>query len=462
MQERGRNTAIHLSGLALLTAGSLYVSFGPSQSDFAEIIAGLALAWLGYGLLVRRPQPIALATTALAIGFLIRVVLIFAFPNLSDDIYRFVWDGRCTHAGVSPYAYLPTALVEQGITGLSPALYSELNSPDYYSVYPPLAQLLYYLSSYPALDLATSAGILKGLHIIIEATGAIALYQIAQSYYTRTKALHITALYYLCPLVIIEGVGNLHHEPMSIGLLLVSLRLLQCRRYFASAVAVVLGAGIKLIPVIAIPFVIYRLAGRARWQYLLGLAVSSSLMAIPLLVGLDIANFAESIDLYFRKFEFNASVYYVSRYIGKLVTGYNLIAYIGPLLALAPVLFFGNAILRWSRDLDVKVIARYCLFGLTLYYLMATTVHPWYIINLLPLAALLGLRYAIVWAVLISLTYINYSYDPYHENLWVVAVEYTIVIGVLLWEITQGNLRSGFRQGADSPFDESSGTAPTL
>lgn len=435
MLEPSRKTVTALTGLLLLTVGSLYVCYIPSQSDYVGIITGFGIAWLGYFLFIRQDQATSLAVTALCMGLLIRVVLIFALPNLSDDLYRFVWDGRCTHAGISPYAYLPTVLVEQGITGLSPALYRELNSPDYYSVYPPMAQLLYFLSSSPTYSLATSAGILKALHIAIELAGAVALYQIALHYYTQAKALRITSVYYLCPLVIVEGVGNLHHEPMSMGLLLVSLWLLQTKRYLSSAVAVVVGAGIKLIPVIIIPFVLYRLAGKARWHYLLGLAASSTVMAIPLLVGLDIANFAESIDLYFRKFEFNASVYYVSRYIGRLITGYNLIAYIGPLLALIPVIFFGKAVLHWPKELTTKAVTRYSLIGLSLYYLCATTVHPWYIINLVPLAALLGYRYAIVWGMLISLTYINYSYSPYQENLWVVGLEYSVVAIVLYWEL---------------------------
>ena len=33
------------------------------------------------------------------------------------------------------------------------------------------------------------------------------------------------------------------------------------------------------------------------------------------------------------------------------------------------------------------------------------------------------------------LTYINYSYQPYWENLWIVALEYTGVAAFVVWEL---------------------------
>ncbi|MEO1628626.1 MAG: mannosyltransferase, partial [Bacteroidota bacterium] len=43
-------------------------------------------------------------------------------------------------------------------------------------------------------------------------------------------------------------------------------------------------------------------------------------------------------------------------------------------------------------------------------------------------------RYPILWSALIGLTYVNYSYETYVENLWVVAIEYSLVLGFFLWE----------------------------
>lgn len=434
MPERDHSLVYLLVGLLLLAVGCLYTVYIPNQGDFWQISGGAVTAWIGFLLLISWEGKIGFWTTALSIGLLIRVVLVFAFPNLSDDVYRFIWDGRCLHAGISPYVYLPSDLVGKA-SGVDQALLDQLNSPDYYSVYPPVAQLLYYIATVGGVGIATSAGLLKVLHVLIEVLGAVALYQLAVSSTARTVALRISAIYYLCPLVIIEGVGNLHHESMSIGLLLFSLVLLYKGKWGISAIVLMLGAGIKLIPLIAAPYVLYRLRGAARLRYGMGLAIAGIALAGPVLYTLDTGHFLASIDLYFRKFEFNASVYYLLRSVGKLLTGYNLIAYIGPLLALLPIAYCLRAIISVDKhSLEIADVVQYCLIGLTVYYLCATTVHPWYIINLVPLAAVLGYRYTLVWAGVTMLTYINYSYEPYYENLWIVALEYTVVIAAILYD----------------------------
>ena len=84
------------------------------------------------------------------LSVLLRAALIFAFPNLSDDIYRCSWEGLVINEGVNPYLYTPTEYVEH--LGPNPGKYGELyphlNSPDYYSVYPPVCQLVFSISTW--------------------------------------------------------------------------------------------------------------------------------------------------------------------------------------------------------------------------------------------------------------------------------------------------------------------------
>ena len=74
-------------------------------------------------------------------------------------------------------------------------------------------------------------------------------------------------------------------------------------------------------------------------------------LIFPLLNGVFVQNFGDSIGLYFQKFEFNASVYYLLRWVGYQTKGYNLIATIGPRLALGT--FTGIILLfLWERKVD--------------------------------------------------------------------------------------------------------------
>ena len=82
-----------------------------------------------------------------------------------------------------------------------------------------------------------------------------------------------------------------------------------------------------------------------------------------------------------------------------------------------------------------KYLTQNMLFAVTVYLLLATTVHPWYLALPLVLCLFTRYRYPVLWTLVIFFTYINYSYDPYWENLWVVAVEYLIVLTFLLVEV---------------------------
>ncbi len=77
------------------------------------LILGLALAW--------------------------RLALLPLPPTLSDDLYRYAWEGRVLATGVSPYREAPSAPL------LAPlrdgAVWPRVNNPDVSSPYPPLAQL---------------------------------------------------------------------------------------------------------------------------------------------------------------------------------------------------------------------------------------------------------------------------------------------------------------------------------
>ena len=60
-------------------------------------------------------------------GILLRVVLIPMFPNWSDDIYRFLWDGYLWNAGINPFDHLPIYYMENNlyIPGITQDLLSD-------------------------------------------------------------------------------------------------------------------------------------------------------------------------------------------------------------------------------------------------------------------------------------------------------------------------------------------------
>lgn len=78
----------------------------------------------------------------LLVGVLCRVPLALAPPRFSDDVYRYVWDGRVQAAGINPYRYVPA---DPALARLrDAAIYPHINRRDHArTVYPPVAQMMF-------------------------------------------------------------------------------------------------------------------------------------------------------------------------------------------------------------------------------------------------------------------------------------------------------------------------------
>src|SRR5690606_35260493 len=122
--------------------------------------------------------------------------------------------------------------------------------------------------------------------------------------------------------------GNLHMEALLIFFLLLFLYQLHYQRYLTSAVPFALAVGSKLLPLMFLPFVWRKLGFRRFAAFGFVLLVVLLLLFFPLLSLEVLRNIWQSIDLYFQRFEFNASVYYLLRWLGIQLTGYNQIAVI--------------------------------------------------------------------------------------------------------------------------------------
>ena len=137
--------------------------------------------------------------------------------------------------------------------------------------------------------------------------------------------------YWLNPLVILEFTGNLHFEGLVIFFTLVGIYLFEKNKKWGSAVGFGLAIGTKLLPLIYLPFLFLKGLYEKKWLIAILSGVVGLLTLLPLLDETFISAMSESLDLYFRSFEFNASIYFVARAIGYWIYGYNNIALIGPL-----------------------------------------------------------------------------------------------------------------------------------
>ena len=116
---------------------------------------------------------------------------------------------------------------------------------------------------------------------------------------------------------------------------LLAIVFLNSNRELLSAVAYSAAICVKIIPVIFLPVIIQRLGWRKAWKFGMITFITALVIFMPLFDQQIISGFYESIGYYFSRFEFNASLYYVVRWLGWMIFGFNIIQYAGIILGVS-------------------------------------------------------------------------------------------------------------------------------
>ncbi len=379
----------------------------------------------------------------LAAGILSRLVFLVAEPNLSQDFYRFIWDGELVQNFTNPYLNIPNTLISQPDLPISNAdqLYKGMGSlsAKHFSNYPPLNQLLFAL-----------AGVLGGKSIlgsIIGLRGIVILADIGIVYFGRkllkklNRSPHLIFWYFLNPLIIIEITGNLHFEGVMLFFFVWSMYLLSVNKWQWAAVVLACSISVKLVPLLFLPLFLKHFSFKKSIFFYAIIGITSLLLFAPFYTSEFIHNYSKTIGLWFSNFEFNAGLYNGIKQIAiqfdakpwELIKIYGKIT---PVLTVLIVFLFTFT----RKNQDLQVLLSSMLWVLTLYYFLSATVHPWYIIFLVTLSIFTTYRYALLWSATVVLSYFAYSQLDFKENLHLIGIEYIAVYGYIIYEIsTQRN-----------------------
>ncbi len=369
-------------------------------------------------------------------GVALRLVFLWDTPNLSQDFYRFIWDGHVLLDGLNPYLHLPDELLAAGAdfipnASLLHAGMGELSS-GHFTNYPPLNQLFF-----------TTAAFMGGKSVIMTVVWMrvfIILFDIVIFYYgikllrLLGKPDYLILLYFFNPFVIIELTGNLHWEGVMAALLLMGVYWFICYDRVKSPIYLGLSILLKLLPVMILPLLLKVLRFKKGVLFFLILGGTIALGCAPFISQDLVAKYGSSVGLWFGTFEFNASIYYVIREIGFEVTGYNIIGTVGkilPVITLISIL----SLAAFRKNQFPEVLLCSILFSFTIYLLLSTTVHPWYLTIPLLFSIFTKYRYMVIWSGLVFLSYCAYSNRDFQENLWLVGLEYAILLGISMWEL---------------------------
>ncbi len=374
----------------------------------------------------------------LGAGILFRIAFLMAEPNLSQDFYRFIWDGALINEGYNPYLYLPEELITQKDFTIANAeqLYAGMGelSARHFSNYPPLNQLLFLISTIFGGASILSTVMVMRIIIIFADIGIFYFGRKLLKHLNRSP--HLIFWYFLNPLVIIELTGNLHFEGVMLFFFIWAIYLLSIKRWVLAAVVYGLSISVKLVPLIFLPLFIKHFPWKKMLLFYSVVVLSLLLTFFPFYSPSFLDNYSETIGLWFSNFEFNAGLYNLVKQMAiqfdakpwELIKIYGKIT---PIIVIVTVLIL--AFFRRNEKLSVLISSM--LWALAVYYFLSATVHPWYLIFLVLLTIYTDFRFPLFWSAMAVLSYFAYSNVDYTENLGLLFIEYFVVFGFLIYEI---------------------------
>lgn len=434
-------TAVWFNALCFLfLAGIVVLGYLLPRSAFGVSFIVYGGLFLIYGWLYRYAGKKKF-TQLLILGIFLRIALLFSLPQWSDDYARFVWDGNLVLEGANPYLNTPAQLWHEGEGHVKPWMeesFSLLNSPNYYSVYPPLNQVVFGLAAYlSGGSLITTVLVIRLILIGFEIWVFYLIYRLLQ---LLKKPAELILLYVFNPLVIMEIAGNLHFEGMMLAFMLAGMLFLVKEKILLSGGILGAAVAVKLSPILFLPVVVAWLPSKSRMVFLAGFGSIAGLSTLPLFLDGAWYGFLTSLNLYSETFEFNASIYYLLRQIGFWLSGYNMIAVFGPmlkLLTLVLILWISVRVKKQNPDSLFEIL----LIIYWVYFLLNTVIHPWYILPAFAISLFTERKAMMGWSFLIFLSYQAYGMEAYKESPWVLGLEYLGVFVMLYLDYGKGRGR---------------------
>jgi hypothetical protein len=354
---------------------------------YAGACTWLHLRWKGWSSISRRRVIVAVCAGAL----ILRLLLLAVPPSLSDDVFRFRWDGKVQAQGLNPYTEPPASTY---LAELRDPQWEQINYPTIRTIYPPLAQALFTLTYlvHDGLIAYQILALLGDLVVIALLLSCLLIW--------RLPAWLVT-IYAWSPLAMVESASSAHYDSWVIAAVMLAVYALLTERPTLSTAALAAGILLKTWPLIFVPLFLRK---RPWWHGVLLAALVAAAYMPYLGAGLGLLHAWMEFS---SRWLFNDAAFAILR----TVTGSLAMA-----KGVTVVILLGLLQLLWRREVD-PVRGSYWLLVTTI--LLTPAIQPWYLLWALPLAAAAMDVAWILLTILVPLAYWILVGAVADSNLWV-------------------------------------------
>ncbi len=392
---------------------------------FIFVAIGVSVCWiLTLYLLGACHKAKQIGRTALIIGLVagavFRIVVVSGSGEhtyLSDDVYRYVWDGRLLQNGLNPFSNAPSDAYDDSLVTplIDEAIYPQINHPSYPSIYPPVSQYLFYLAN--VISDTTVYGF-KIVALIFDLLTSMALWALLKA---KNMSTWYVLIYWLAPLVILEFSLSSHQDVLLLPFLTLALLFQYRKQAVATALFLTLATLTKFIVALVVPALFLSFVGRQRLKFAATVVLSSALIYAPFWFFFTPPELFGSLFDYLGQWQYNGSLYTV------LERGLSLISEDSSSIARSVV---SGALLISLIGITLRVTDKVkAAYGCLLVYVaLTTTLFPWYLVIFFPfitlyrgsaIVSLLSLVWLSYWG-LIGQIETGFWYD----NWWLRTLEY--------------------------------------
>jgi alpha-1,6-mannosyltransferase len=397
-----------LSGLLIELFYILYrlINVNPAQTVIKYMIifaAGFVVMVFIFHITKEQESSRFFFLMVLVFSLVFGLTLVSTPPDQSDDIYRYIWDGKLQYFGINPYSYAPDdPALNPYHSDILPSL---MNFPEIKTIYPPVAQLVFRLSYTLFGESLTGMKFL----FLLAALGSICFfYRILKE---REGEVRWLLFFAWNPMFIMETAVNGHLDILMVFFLLMSLWLFYKNRLAFSGIALACAILSKLIPVILLPvfFFFFLSAKNAKNAKAAGGRELKGFLSVNLAFFMPMfLTIAAFYAIYYESAQnmFLTAINYSSKWFFNNPLFMAILGIVGKNQTAHLVSFFlftAVYLVILTRPIPLEKKSFYVIAA---FVLINPTIHPWYLIILLALLCIHRSTIVVFWSGFVVISYI--------------------------------------------------------